>query len=119
MHLILVREYLLKRFDYHISLLCQKLLYNERFDSVDYSIENLDASFHFTVIDVGGDTSVLKNILKHESFLWNSGFEKIVGLRDMFSSDYKKIVKQPLQIKEEVNLNFIRIANDIIQTHAK
>jgi hypothetical protein len=60
--LIFVREYLLKRFDYQISLLCQKLLYNERFDNVDYSIENPDATFHFTVIDVGGDTSVLKNI---------------------------------------------------------
>jgi hypothetical protein len=37
----------------------------------------------------------------------------------MFSSDYKKVMKQPPQIKEEVNRNFIRTANDIIQTHAK
>jgi hypothetical protein len=117
--LIFVREYLLKRFDYQISLLCQKLLYNERFDNVNYSIDNPDACFHFTIIDVGGDTSVLKNILKHELLLWNSGFDRIVGLRDMFSLEYKKIIKQPPQIKEEVNLNFIKTAKNIIQTHAK
>ena len=118
--LIFVREYICKRFEYqNIDVQCRKRQFG-RFDEVPYSIPNLYADFHFRITDSGNDAKVLDDMLEDEKYLQNIGYEKVIGLRDMFSENYKKVVKQPLRIEPTINQRFIetaarRITNNAIQ----
>ncbi|MDZ7898882.1 MAG: DUF4276 family protein [Arcicella sp.] len=106
--LIFVREYLLKQFEYQgIDLECRNLFKDEIIQSADYDFPNADAIVHFQIINVGNDTSVLQRILKREQLLWNAGYERIIGLRDMYSNDYVSAMGQPRGIKPDLNLKFI------------
>lgn len=118
--LIFVREYICKRFEYqNIDVQCRKRQFG-RFDEAPYSIPNAEANFHFRITDSGNDAKVLDDMLEDEEYLQNLGYEKIVGLRDMFSEDYKKVVKQPPRIEPAINQRFIetaakRITNNALQ----
>ncbi len=117
--LIFVREYLRKRFEYQdLEIECRKRQFG-RFDKVPYPIPNPNAKFHFRIIDVGGDGNVLDNMLSDENLLQRIGYEKIIGLRDMFSESYKKAVKQPLRIVPAISDKFIERANSRILEQAK
>lgn len=108
--LIFVREYICKRFEYqNIDVQCRKRQFG-RFDEVPHSITNAEADFHFRIIDSGNDAKVLDDMLEDEEYLQNLGYGKIVGLRDMFSEDYKKVVKQPPRIEPAINQRFIETA---------
>ncbi len=103
--LIFVREFLLKWFDYQVDLECRNLFTDEKFDRADYDFSNPSANVHFQVINVGMDGNVLSRILSREQYLYNAGYEKIIGLRDMYSGDYKKIV-QDRTVDLQVNGRF-------------
>lgn len=91
--LIFVREFLLKWFNYEIDIECRNLFTDGQPRQAEYDLPNPAASRHVQVINVGGDGNVLSRILHREPFLYNAGYETIIGLRDMFSEDYKKAVQ--------------------------
>lgn len=103
--LIFVREFLLKWFDYQVDLECRNLFTSEKFDRADYDFSNPGADVHYQIINVGMDGNVLSRILSREQYLYNAGYEKIIGLRDMYSGEYKKIV-QDRMVDLQVNDRF-------------
>ena len=117
--LIFVREYLRKRFEYEdLEIECRKRQFN-RFDEVPFQIPNPNAKFHFRIIDSGSDVKVLDDILEDEQLLRNLGYQKIIGLRDMYSENYIKIVKQSKVIKADINQKFIDGSQARINREAK
>ncbi len=117
--LIFVREYLLKHFEYNnIEIECRKMQAKKPYD-VPFSISNPNAKVHFRIIDTGGDGNVLDYIIEDEIKLRNIGYEKIIGLRDMYSDEYKKKVKQPMRIDNDEIQKFIARANKRIESNTK
>lgn len=105
--LVFIRRYLQMNIEYEeLEVECRKRQFG-RFDEVPFSISNPSAKFHFRIIDSGSDVKVLDDILEDEEYLRNLGYIKIIGLRDMFSENYIKEVKQPRKIKIELNQKFI------------
>lgn len=91
--LIFVRGFLLEWFEYQIKLECRNLLTENNLHNAGHSFENPLAKIHVLLFNVGMDENVLARILDREQELYNSGFEVIVGLRDMYSEKYKKEAK--------------------------
>ncbi len=119
--LIFVREYLLKWFEYaDISLACYNLFSagDAALHPTEYSFSNDLAAHHFQLINVGGDVNVLSHMLKRESRLWNQGFDRILGLRDMYSEAYRKASKGK-GIVSDVSAKFIAGAREQIALRAK
>jgi Domain of unknown function (DUF4276) len=117
--LVFVREYLKIMFDNQtLEIECRKRRSN-RLDNAPYDTKNTNALFHFRIIDVGGDDKVLDEILADEKLMTSAGYERIIGLRDMFSESYKKVVKQPLRIDVNANQKFIARAESRIKENAK
>lgn len=115
--LIFVREFLLKWHSYDVDLECRALRGGNVPHPVDYDYPNNFAPLHFQLISVGTDVAVLSQILRHEQRLYNAGYESIVGLRDMFSEDYIKIVKNR-SVNQTENENFYSGALATIQAKA-
>jgi len=92
--LIFVREFLKQWYGYDSNIVgfnCCNLLANEfRDTSYKYGDEN-SVNFFF-LVNVGNDRSVLSSIIKRMKYLQNKGFQLIVGLRDMYSTQYIKDV---------------------------
>ena len=117
--LIFVREYLLKMFDYqNIWIDCYTLFKDSNFQTTEYSFPNNDADNYFQIINVGNDNAVITRLLNREQYLWNVGFHKIIGIRDMYSRNYREAV-QNATIDEAVNLKFIEGAKSTIKQKAK
>ena len=117
--LIFIREYLLKMFEYqNIRIECYTLFTDSNYKSTEYSFPNDNAGYYFQIINVGNDNSVLTRLLNREQYLWNTGFHKIFGIRDMYSKNYREIVKNST-IVEEVNLKFIEQSKKTIASMAK
>ncbi len=89
---IFVRECLLRLWEYqNVQLECRTLFTDHQYNYAEYDFPNPDAGFHFEIINVGNDNAVLPRILRREQYLWNQGFELILGLRDMYSRDYREL----------------------------
>jgi len=108
--LIFVREYLLKKFDYQdIGIQCYTLFTDSNFHPTEYAFPNENATYHFQIINVGGDKGyddkggVLSKIFNREKYLWNSGFTRIIGLRDMYSKFYREETKEVGKIDLDLN----------------
>lgn len=100
--LIFTRELLLKFFNYqNIWIECYNLFNDQDLNPTEYAFPNVDAEYYFQILNIGNDQKVLSSILKRERYLFsaNQGFHKIIGLRDMYSKEYRQIVK-----KEKVDL---------------
>lgn len=111
--LIFVREYLLRFFAYqNIDLECRTLFSDGKFESAEYDFPNKEAEFHFQIINVGGDTAVLSRMLKREMYLYQAGYEKIIGLRDMFTEEY---LKKSATVDPKLNTKFIEASQNAIQ----
>lgn len=82
-------------------------------EQAPYSFANPNAEVYFEIINVEGDRQVLKIIRKREERLFEKGFTKIIGLRDMYSEQYKK---NSTSINDEVTQKFIERANKVIAT---
>lgn len=120
--LIFVRAFLLKVFDYqNINVGCFNLFTNNNYHRTDYAFPNeIDETllFYFEIINIGNDNAVLSRILSREKYLWNSGFDKIIGLRDMYSRVYREEAKNA-QISEELNRLFKSSTKEQIQKRAE
>lgn len=104
--LIWVREMLLKIFDYqNISIACYNLFAVENLHATEYPFPNENAAYHFQIVNVGNDNAVLDRLLKREKRLWQAGFDRIIGLRDMYSSAYREIAGKSA-IVAEINQQF-------------
>lgn len=105
--LIFVRELLLKYFEYqNISIDCYTLFTDSSFNPTEYSFPNSEAKYYFQVINVGNDQGVLTRMLRREKAIWNAGFTKIIGLRDMYSREYREAVGNRV-IDLTINQKFI------------
>lgn len=88
--LILTKEFLLAMHDYcDVRIECYALLCDVPKD-VDYPFGAPDASNHYMIINVGNDNSVLSNMKNRINGLKKKGYDKVVGLRDMYSEAYLK-----------------------------
>ena len=117
--LILVREFLLRLFEYqHISLECFTLFTDRNFVPTEYAFPNTEATYHFQLINVGNDQSVISRMLRREQFLLNSGFDKILGLRDMYSKSYREEAKDH-KINPAISQKFIDGHKKQIDRNAK
>lgn len=120
--LIFVREFLLRIFEYqNINIGCYNLFTNNNLNATEYAFPNEfdeQLDFYFEIINVGNDNAVLSRILRREQHLWNSDFQKIIGLRDMYGKAYREEA-QNHQISETLNQLFINSVQEQINTRAK
>ena len=73
-----------------ISFKCYDLL-GQEFIKAPYSYSSLSPEIHFLVVNVSNDEKVLSSIKEREKdLIEKSGYEKIIGLRDMYGREYKK-----------------------------
>lgn len=114
--LITVRELLLKKFDYIVSIECRTLFKNIELRKAPYDYDNPNAEFHFQLINVGNDNAVLSRILKREKSMWNAGYELIIGLRDMYSRAYRDFSSE---IDHKINQKFINSHNEMIKKESQ
>ena len=101
--LIFTRELLLKCYEWqNIWIECYSLFNDRDLNPVDYSHKDPNAEFYYQIINIGNDTKVLSSILKRERYLFssNQSFDKIIGLRDMYSKEYREAAKSQV-IKED------------------
>lgn len=112
--LIIVREFLLKWYDYGISLNCLNLPNKKDYTQADYEFPNPIGNKFFLIINCGSDVAVLPSLLYQEKYLFNKGYSKILGLRDMYSQAYKRAVQNRL-VNEEINQKIIQVNNEEIE----
>lgn len=116
--LIFVREYLLKSFEYsNLAIECYTLFAEGRFHPTEYAFPNENAAHFFQIINVGNDNALLTRILSREKYLWNSGFDFIIGLRDMYSKNYRELSNQG-KMEKELNQQFIATAQETLAQRA-
>jgi len=116
--LIFVREFLLRYFDYQdIRLECFSLITEGNMSHAPYDFPFQDAKFYFQIINVGNDRAVLSNLLKREKHIWESGFQRIIGLRDMYSEEYRKLANSR-DIVASISAQFITGHDEQIATTA-
>ena len=115
--LIVVREYLLKWFNYeNIEIECRTLFTDSKFHLVPHDFHTPAPQYHFQIINVGNDNAVLSRILKREEYMWNAGYDKIIGLRDMYSKEYREM---STVIDHNVNQQFINARVETVNKRAK
>lgn len=92
--LVFVRHLLTLLFGWeNVSFNCLALR-NDKAMPREYSYPNPNAQFYFELYDCGSDTNVPTFIVQHEKRLRAEGFNHLVGLRDMYSDQYKKFVNK-------------------------
>jgi hypothetical protein len=91
--LIFIRELLIRVIDNNdLSFDCIDLRDYWRL-SIPYTFDNPLAKIHFQIINVGNDERVLSEIVNNSPRLIENEME-IIGIRDMFSEQYKKYSDQ-------------------------
>ena len=112
--LIFVRDFLLRLIDNSkLSLECLELLAYKP-SKVPYSYSCPNPEIHFMIINVHGDEGVLSSIrLREKTLIEEGGYEKIIGLRDMYSGAYRKL--SPRAINDDISNQFIQSHNLTIQ----
>lgn len=112
--LVFVREFLFRLIDpSKLSLECYELLAKQT-SPVAFTYSSPNPEVHFFIIDAHGDKSVLSAIRDREKdLIQKGGYEKIIGLRDMYSEEYKKL--SPGIINDDISNKFIQSHNLIIK----
>ncbi len=93
--LIFVREFLVQWYTYDANMIgfeCYNLLSNNLCDT-SYTYGSTDSENFYMLVNVGNDASVLSKIRSRMTELVNKGYETIIGLRDMYSTQYIKDAK--------------------------
>lgn len=86
---------------------------NVSYSTLQYS--SPDPAIHFLIVDVGNDTRVLSKINEVEKGYFKNGYIAIIGLRDMYSDEYKK--RSPKRIiKTIISKQFINGHNEQIDS---
>lgn len=118
-----VRELLLRYYQWtDLEINCLQITAGE-FSPTDYDWPTGNEDFHvdngnrkFQIVDCGGD-SVSSKILARESYLVNNGFQKVVGLRDVYSLEFRKNVSP---IYDELKVNkYISFNKEILDSSSK
>lgn len=114
---IFVRECLLRLFDLtKLSFECWELLAH-KLHPAPYSYPNPpnpNAEIFFMIVNVHGDEGVISSIRERERNLIEKGqYEKIIGLRDMYSEAYDKLARGV--INDSISKQFIQSHNLIIK----
>jgi len=112
--LVFVREILFRLIDpSKLSLECYELLAKQT-SPVPFTYSSPNPEVHFLIINVHGDEGVLSSIRGREKeLIERSGYEKIIGLRDMYSKVYKKL--SPGMINDDISNQLIESHNSTIQ----
>jgi hypothetical protein len=116
--LIFTRDLIAKNFSWDVSFECFCLT-GFSLSRADFEYKNPTSEYHFQIVNVGNDERVLKYILDNEEKLYDVGFTRIIGLRDMYSTRYKNFVLKPNEIDFSLNKQFIKNDNEIIEKNAK
>jgi len=110
---IFIRQLLIKVVGYSdLSFNCQ-MLYRHKLQYALFEYPNQNAKFHFLIINAGSDERVLSLINERIDKLREAGYEKFIGIRDMYCSVYQK--RSPGIIDEELNQKIIDSTNNFIQ----
>jgi hypothetical protein len=109
--LILLREYLLRKFNWAVDIECRKL-HKEQFQAAEYDFRLEKSDFHFLIVNIGNDQKVLSALLAREKGLTENGYTKIIGLRDMYSKEYRDY---STEIDEGLNNEMIGLQSEKIQ----
>lgn len=102
--LIMLREFLLRQFEWDVDIKCYRLYQKGQFSDTPYPNERPDSKLHYSIYNVGNDVAVLDEILRYEGYLWKQGFDRIIGLRDMYSEAYKSFSNK---IDPDINERFL------------
>lgn len=105
---IFVREFLFMWYDYDATRLgvsCYKLL-SDQYIEAPYNIGTRESEHFYQIINVGNDNTVLKTMIRQARFYQNLGFQRVIGLRDMYSDQYKRLAEGS-HIDETLNERFI------------
>lgn len=113
--LIFVREFLVKWHSYDANVIgfdCYNLL-NDEFCDTSYKYGSEDSGNYYMLVNVGNDASVLSKILSRMKYLVNKGYQVVIGLRDMYSTQYIRDVKGRW-IDSQTNKMYIEAAQEQI-----
>jgi hypothetical protein len=111
--LITVRELVLKTFSWKVNVQCLEL-HSQSFKEVPYQYDNPEADIYYQIVNIGNDKRVMSAILEREQSLWTAGFDKLIGLRDMYSKEYREKVAPSKSISQVVNGEFIQAKDDLL-----
>lgn len=92
---VFVRELLYMWYDYDAARLgvsCYKL-FSDHYVDAPYNIGDRDSEHFYQIINVGNDNTVLKTMIRQAQYYQNLGFLRVVGLRDMYSDQYKRLAE--------------------------
>ena len=95
-----------------VSFKCFRL-YAGRTHPAPFDYPNPHAEVSFLIVDVGQDEKVLSIIKEREKDFIRKGFERIIGLRDMYSEEYLK--RSPNEIDNSVIKTLVDGWNSTIQ----
>jgi len=116
--LIFVRTLLLRVIDNaKLSFECVKFNKGGGQDPVPYKYSTPNPDVYFLIIDVGNDERVLSEIKEREMKLFENGYKKILGLRDMYSRKYDE--RSPGIINDRLTKDFIKAAQTIIDAMSR
>ena len=110
--LIFVREFLLKKYIYNVDITCMELFKGGNLVPAEYDYI-IGAELKYLLVNIGNDQKVLSVILEREKGLFNQGYDRVIGLRDMYSQAYKEI---STVINEELNKKIKHDINEVIRT---
>jgi hypothetical protein len=81
-------------FGYNIRYICKELSsYNIiPWKQREYGKDNPSPDIDFIIINVGGEGTLINAIKDREEKLVEQGFERIIGIKDMYSEEYEKHV---------------------------
>ena len=114
---IFIRHLLLRTMDCSkVSFICLRL-YAGKTIPARFDYPNPHAEMSFLIVNVGQDEKVLSEIKEREEDLIKQGFDRIIGLRDMYSEKYLK--RSPSGIDNSVTTAFIDGWNSTIQRMSK
>ena len=109
---VFMREFLFRIVDpSKLSFLCLKLNADRMERVREYSSPSPEV--HFEIVNVQNDERVLSVIRETEQRLFARGFEKVIGLRDMYSGAYVK--RSGGTVSESVTQGFIRAHHSVVQ----
>ena len=114
--LIFVREFLKQWYSYDANVVgfdCYNLLANE-FCDAEYKYGSEESENYYFLVNVGNDRSVLSSIIGRMKFLQNKGFQLVVGLRDMYSTQYIKDAGKR-EIVDAVSKKHIESVKEVLQ----
>ena len=113
---VFVREFLKQWYGYDVNVVgfdCYNLFAKE-FCDAEYKYGSEDSDNYFMIVNVGNDNSVLSSIIGRLKFLRNKGFQLVVGLRDMYSSQYIKDA-QKHEIVDEVSQQHVESVKEVLR----